>query len=80
LKRRDLGGKGDEAVVFMAPKDLFKSYNRLRIKRDNRFEKISEQKIIYSETGGHVLTPFLEKQVKNDKEKLPIKNRVQSAD
>jgi hypothetical protein len=34
-------------------------------REDNGFEEISEQKIIYSETRGHVLTPFFgKKQVK----------------
>jgi hypothetical protein len=42
----------------MAPKDLFGFFGRFRIKGDNGFEEIAKQKIIYSETEGHVLTPF----------------------
>jgi hypothetical protein len=45
----------------MAPEDLLRFYDRLRIKGDNGFEEISELKDIYSETGGHVLTPFFGK-------------------
>jgi hypothetical protein len=59
------------------PRDLLRSYDRLRIMGDNGFEEISEQKIIYSETRGHVLTPFFwKKQVKRDKEKQPVKSKV----
>jgi hypothetical protein len=45
----------------MTPEDLLGFYDRLRIKEDNGFEEILEQKDIYSETGGHVLTPFFGK-------------------
>jgi hypothetical protein len=64
----------------MTPKDLLRFCGRHRINGDNRFEEISEQKIIYSETGGHVLTPLFGKQVKRDKGKQPMKSRVQSVD
>jgi hypothetical protein len=41
--------------------------------------EISEQKIIYSETGGHVLTQFfLKNGTKEDKEKQSMKDIVQS--
>jgi hypothetical protein len=49
------------AAVFMTPEDLLRSCDRLRINGDNEFEEILEQNIIYLETRGHVLTPFLEK-------------------
>jgi hypothetical protein len=56
-----LGKERAKAAMFMAPEDLLRFYGRLRIKEDKGFEEISEQKIIYFETGGHVLTSFLEK-------------------
>jgi hypothetical protein len=55
---------------------LFGYFGQLRIEKDNGFEEISEQKIIYSETRGHVLPPFFGKQVRKDEEKQPMKNRV----
>jgi hypothetical protein len=45
----------------MAPENLLGFYGRLRIKEDNGWEEILEQKDIYSETGGHGLTPFFGK-------------------
>jgi hypothetical protein len=50
-----------KTTVFMAPKYLLRFYSRLRIKEDNGFEEILEQKIIYCKTGGHVLTLFFGK-------------------
>jgi hypothetical protein len=40
---------------------LFGFFGQLRIEKDNGFKEISEQKIIYSETREHVLTPFFGK-------------------
>jgi hypothetical protein len=58
----------------MTPEDLLRSCGRLRIKGDNGFEEISDQKIIYSETWGHVLTLFIGKiGSKKDKEKQSMK-------
>jgi hypothetical protein len=45
----------------MASKDLLRFFGRLRIKEDNKFEEISEQKIIYFKTRGHVLTTIFGK-------------------
>jgi hypothetical protein len=42
--------------------------------------KFQSKKNIYSETRGHVLTPFFGKTGQKDKEKQPIETRVQSAD
>jgi hypothetical protein len=54
----------------MVPKDLLGFFGWLRTKGDNGFEEISEQKIIYSETGGGMCWHrFFGKQVKKDKEK-----------
>jgi hypothetical protein len=61
----------------MAPKDLFGFFGRLRIKGDNGFEEVSEQKIIHSETGRHVLTPIFGK---TGQGKAADENRVQSAE
>jgi hypothetical protein len=47
----------------MAPKDLLRFFDRLRIKEDNRFEEISEQKIFTPKLGACVDTVFLEKNV-----------------
>jgi hypothetical protein len=42
--------------------------------------KLRSERIIYSKTGGMCWHCFLKKQVKRDKEKWPMKNRVQTAD
>jgi hypothetical protein len=47
--------------AFMTLEDLLRSCSRLRINGGDGFEEILEQKLIYSKTGWHVLTPFFEK-------------------
>jgi hypothetical protein len=65
----------------MAPKDLLRFFDRLRIKEDNRFEEISEQKIFTPKLGACVDTVFLEKKrIKRDKEKQARRYKVQLAD
>jgi hypothetical protein len=73
-KRKNQGGH------IYDPGDLLISYDRLPTKGYNGFEEILEQKIIYSVTGGHVLTPFFgKKHVERGKEKQLMKNTMQSA-
>jgi hypothetical protein len=60
----------------MVPKDLLRFFGRLRIKEDNGFEEISEQKITNSEIGGHVLPLFFGKMSQKYKEKQPMKNKM----
>jgi hypothetical protein len=45
----------------MTPEDLLGLYDRFRIKGDNGFEEISEQKDYLFQNWGHVLTPFFGK-------------------
>jgi hypothetical protein len=60
----------------MVPKDLLRFFGRLRIKEDNGFEEISEQKITNSEIWGHVLPLFFGKMSQKYKEKQPMKNKM----
>jgi hypothetical protein len=61
LKQWDLGQRKSHGSCIYGPKHFLRFYDQLRIKEDNKFEEILEQKIIYSETGGMCWHHFFEK-------------------
>jgi hypothetical protein len=50
------GKRKNQGICIYDPKNLLRSYGRLRIKGDNGFEEILEQKYYLLQNWGHVLT------------------------